>query len=420
MIATGLLFTTLGGLGAVIMVGTIILPIMMSLGISPLAAAGVMLVGISMGGSLNISNWQLYISVLNLSRSTVRNFALVMTALYFIVGLIFCFWSLRRSQLRRFLPVPEETRHPVRRIALLSPVIPLLLVLVLDWPIVPAFIAGLMFALLAANAEGEIALISMTVFFLNLWLLSLVAPVSIKTLMTLEMPITEAILWRMAAIALFLLWVIYALVNANKKQRSTRWKLAVLTPLVTLIFIHFLKWPAVSGFFAGLLLALVITVRYETLQTFTRSVLESFESVAPAVVLIIGIGMLLNSVSHANLRNALQPFLSALSPRNGFLFVIIFSLLTPLALYRGPLNLWGMGTGFATIMLTTGVLTPEAIMAVLISVGAMQGVCDPTNTHNVWIAAHTKVDTADILKLMAVYIWPMVVVALSIAAIMYY
>ncbi|MBN1900749.1 hypothetical protein JW926_05410, partial [Candidatus Sumerlaeota bacterium] len=45
MIACFLLFTTLGGLGAVIMVGTIILPIMMSLGIEPLVAGGILLIG---------------------------------------------------------------------------------------------------------------------------------------------------------------------------------------------------------------------------------------------------------------------------------------------------------------------------------------------------------------------------------------
>ncbi|MDZ7345025.1 MAG: citrate transporter, partial [candidate division KSB1 bacterium] len=186
------------------------------------------------------------------------------------------------------------------------------------------------------------------------------------------------------------------------------------------LLLHLLDWPATAGFFAGSLLALIITVRHDALQTFTKSVLESFETVAPAVMLIIGIGMLLNSVQHDQIKNALQPLLQALSPQSGILFVIIFTLLAPLSLYRGPLNIWGMGSGFATIMLTTGTLRPEAIMAMLMSVGAMQGVCDPTNTHNAWIASHNKVDTVDILKQMLIYIWPMVVVALTIAAVLYF
>ena len=175
-----------------------------------------------------------------------------------------------------------------------------------------------------------------------------------------------------------------------------------------------------SGFFIGALLSLVVTARRDTVQTFTKSVLESFESVAPAVILIIGIGMLLNSVNHPNIKDALQPFLQSMSPPNGFFFVVIFTLLAPLTLYRGPLNIWGMGTGIAAILLTTKAMTPEAIMAMLLSVGAMQSVCDPTNTANIWIANFARVDTVDILKRMIVYIWPMIVVALSIAAVMYF
>jgi hypothetical protein len=203
-------------------------------------------------------------------------------------------------------------------------------------------------------------------------------------------------------------------------KRSRRWRWALLTPFVALFVHHILHWPPLSGFFAGALLALVVTARRDTVQTFTKSVLESFESVAPAVILIFGIGMLLNSVKHDLIREALKPFLMALSPQSGIFFIIFFTLLAPLALYRGPLNLWGMGTGIAAILLTTGAMTAEAIMAMLIAVGAMQSVCDPTNTANVWIANFVKVDAIDILKQMLVYVWPMIIVALSIAAIVYF
>jgi len=443
MIATGVLFMTLGGLGAVIMVGTIILPIMMSLGIAPLTAAGVMLIGISMGGCLNISNWQLYISVLNVPLTQVQNFALVMAALHLAVGLIFCFWSLRRSQLRRFWPTPNESAPlqplPVRRLALLTPVVPLMLVLIpgllaiaqarfdlphrVDlpmWPIIPAFIAGLLFALLTANAEGEIALVSLTILFFNIWLSAKVMPANLQTHVGPETSVLKAIMGGAAAIILFLLWEVIAWIDAVRMKRSRRWRLALLTPFVALFLHHVLHWPPLSGFFIGALLALVVTARRDTVQTFTKSVLESFESVAPAAILIIGIGMLLNSVQHENIKNALQPFLTTLSPQNGLLFIIIFTLLAPLALFRGPLNIWGMGTGVAAILLTTNVMQPEAIMAMLIAVGAMQGVCDPTNTANVWIANFSRVDTVDILKRMIVYVWPMIIVALTIAALIYF
>ena len=55
-----MLFTTVGGLGAVIMLGTIVLPILASMGVREHIAAGILVLGISLGGLLNAGNWVMY------------------------------------------------------------------------------------------------------------------------------------------------------------------------------------------------------------------------------------------------------------------------------------------------------------------------------------------------------------------------
>lgn len=87
-------------------------------------------------------------------------------------------------------------------------------------------------------------------------------------------------------------------------------------------------------------------------------------------------------------------------------------ILSPLALYRGPLNLWGLGSGVAALMISAGILPPQAIMGALIATGNIQGVCDPTNTHNVWTAYFTNTDTTTILKKTLPYM--LIVVLLDI------
>ena len=96
------------------------------------------------------------------------------------------------------------------------------------------------------------------------------------------------------------------------------------------------------------------------------------------------------------------------------MYVIIFSIFAPLALYRGPLNIWGMGFGLGKLMAV--VMPAAAVMAALLSVGQIQGVCDPTNTHNVWIANHLGLEVNQILKRTMLYVWAGVVVALTIGA----
>ena len=64
-------------------------------------------------------------------------------------------------------------------------------------------------------------------------------------------------------------------------------------------------------------------------------------------------------------------------------------------------------------------LGATAVMAALMSVGQLQGVCDPTNTHNVWIANYVGTDVQQLLRRTIVYVWPAAVVGLVVAALLF-
>jgi hypothetical protein len=90
-----------------------------------------------------------------------------------------------------------------------------------------------------------------------------------------------------------------------------------------------------------------------------------------------------------------------------------------LALWRGPLNTWGLGYGVAGVLATSGQLPAAAITAMLISVGQVQGICDPTNTQNAWLAAELKVDVHTLLARTLPYAWALAFAGLIAGAIYY-
>jgi hypothetical protein len=98
------------------------------------------------------------------------------------------------------------------------------------------------------------------------------------------------------------------------------------------------------------------------------------------------------------IKTALEPLIKALPFSSPIFYVVFFGLLSPLALYRGPLNIFGMGIGLFTIMFGTHVLPPLALLAAIMCVAQVQNICDPTNTHNVWIANFTGVRVEDLTK----------------------
>lgn len=245
-------------------------------------------------------------------------------------------------------------------------------------------------------------------------------------------PLWRSILqWAFAAF--FLLVLILVLLDLRKRLR--RWQLqevtikwyAYLIPLVPLALILVFNVDILASFFIGFVYAVLVTLRPGSMSLTIQSMLQGAGAVLPAAMLMIGIGIMLTAVlgppgwsaAHGGaswpVSAALEPLFEMIVPKSPVGYVVLFSICAPLALYRGPLNIWGLGFGVAGILITAG-LSTAAVMAMLMTVGQVQGVCDPTNTHNVWLANEVRVDVQALLWRTLPYIWGMAIVGLIIAS----
>jgi len=269
-----LLFTTLGGLGAVIMVATIVFPILLALGAPGLTVGSLFLFGMSLGGIFNLTNWQLYKETLGLSTGTILSFAVPFAGVMAVATVVFAVVQLRPSQLRRYWAAPVEPARIafVPWYTLLTPIVPLLPVL------------GFGIYSLASKVENAF-----------------------------EFPIVTAMM----------IGIAYGMIAAPRPAQGR-------------------------------------------IQLLARSVIDGIAAVAPAVALMLGIGMLIKAVTHPAVLSQVQPRLAAVMPGTPVTYVIVFAILAPLALYRGPLNVYGMGFGLAKMMAAAPGLGPAAIMAALL------------------------------------------------------
>lgn len=326
-IVVAILFTVLGGLGAVSMVAIIVIPIFLSLGIPNIVAASLFLIGISLGGVLNLTNWQLYIDTLGLSQTAILGFALPFFGIFLLMLLVFLFVEVKRKGTNFLLAIEENVPFKeVPLLALLTPIIPVVLVF------------------------G------------------------------------------------------FAIYNLLAKPTNP------------------FEFPIITAFIIGLVygMACIAPQHKDPMNLLTKSIFEGVNMVTPAVVLMIGIGMILNAVTHPMVSSMLMPFFSIILPSGPITYVLFFAILAPLSLYRGPLNIWGLGSGMLGIMLAVRVLPPAAIMAALMSVGQIQGVGDPTNTFNVWIASFLNISVQDILKKTIVYMWILAIIGLILASVLFF
>lgn len=300
-------FTTLSGLGAVIMLGSLVLPILVSSGFTPIYAATLMLLGIGLGGMFNPANWKFYEDLLGLAQDQVKFYALRVAGVMLVVALFYLIFEGRRqSKVFAWAAINEEPEGPrVPLPALLTPIFPPFLMIAFGWPDIPAFMAAIVYGCL-------------------------------------------------------------------------------------------------------------VTQPRRLVSNITAAILEGLKDVGPVVALFIGLGMTLIATMDESAKAIMNPFLEQVLPSTPVGYVAFFTLLAPLALYRGPFNLYGLGAGFAALMAKSAVLPPIAVMTAFMSVGQMQSVCDPTNTANVWIGQFVQVSPEKILKHTLPYI--LVFIFLSLAA----
>lgn len=172
---------------------------------------------------------------------------------------------------------------------------------------------------------------------------------------------------------------------------------ALFTPILPIVLVFFLKWNPDTALILSIIITALIVRPMEIVQDLSSSVVEGIKDVAGVIGLMIGIGILLNAVSAPQSVELIKPVISFITPTNPIMYILIFTILSPLALYRGPLNMFGLGSGIAKILLLSGLSIPVVGMA-LKSTSMVQTVTDPTNTQNVIIAGFAKVDVNDILK----------------------
>ncbi|MCC6107304.1 MAG: transporter [Coriobacteriaceae bacterium] len=203
--------------------------------------------------------------------------------------------------------------------------------------------------------------------------------------------------------------IVYIVVNTRSSKKSAAWAakapaktdvnpVALIMPLVPIVLVFFLKWNAETALLISIIVTVLITKPKEAIQVLSSSVVEGIKDVAGVVGLMMGIGILLNGVSATQTSSLMQPIISAIVPSNPIVYVILFTILSPLALYRGPLNMYGLGSGLAKIMVAAGTLSASAVGMALRSTSVVQCVSDPTNTQNVIVADYANVDVNDILK----------------------
>jgi len=286
------LFASLQGLGGIIMVGSIVLPIMMTAGVPRTIAATLFLMSFALGYIFNIANWTFYTTFFGVAREQLVRYAIVLAAIDAAFLVAYAVVSFYR-------------------------------------------------------ARG------------------------------------------------YATWAVRAPEDSNSQRVPA---VALVTPLIPLLLFYALHLDAAVAFLVAALFGVLVTRPALAVQRLVAGAIRGLEDVAPAVLLFMGIGMLLVATTQPQFVAALRPLVAGDWLRSPVAYVMFFGVASPLVLFRGPLNPFGVGIAIFTVLLTAHVLPPVILVAAVMAVVQVQNVCDPTNTANVWVANFTGVPIQTITR----------------------
>jgi TRAP-type mannitol/chloroaromatic compound transport system permease large subunit len=246
----------------------------------------------------------------------------------------------------------------------------------------------------------------------------------------------KTIMVRLFPIAL-VVGIVYVLVETRRRRVRHTWAVqldrpkarvrrgdapwyALITPLVPIVLALGLAVPIVPSLLAGVVYALVTTTKWGELNSRAlRSLYKAFQVAAPPIALFVAIGMLLAAVKLPGAKNALTPIVSAISPSGAVWFVVVFVLLVPLCLFRGPLNVFGLGAGVAGVLVTGGIYPLPAVVGMMASYNQVFGVSDPTSTQTVWAAQYAGVRPERAMISTLPYTWVVALGGMVLTAVLY-
>lgn len=325
--AIAFVFLGMNGLGAIIMIGSIAIPIMISAGIKPVIAASLLLLGMQTGLSANAANYGTQIGIFG--GAVVSSFYIPALIISAIVTLVFILVNVKSNRERSAWAVPNsntinKAEAKVPAIALITPIIPIVII----------FIFKSLWGFGAAD-KGMVDAVGSSIF----------------------------------------------------------------------------------GFIVASVYAVLVTQPKQIVNIFSGAIVEGIQDIAGVIFLFIGIGMLVAAVTNPTVAAYLNPIIKHIVPSSKIGFLIFFTVLSPLALYRGPLNMFGMGAGIAALLVSLKILPIAVVAGAFVAVQYVQAVSDPTNSQNVWAADYANEETTSILKMTLPYTWIMSIAMLLLTII---
>lgn len=219
-----------------------------------------------------------------------------------------------------------------------------------------------------------------------------------------------AMLVQMAAV------VIFILINAKAIENGTPYEVGdpnerpasvpevpiwtYVLPVVPVALSIVFQWDSVPALFLAVIIAFFGTGYMKTYKGFVSILNSTAKTAIGDIGSLIIMLLVLRFFQHAavTVMADFGPALTAVVPNNEFILALAVCILAPLALFRGPLELYGAGSAVISILMGMGVFNSWFLFAMLV-VPSMTCISScVTQSWNMWAVEYNELEPKTFLK----------------------
>ena len=184
--------------------------------------------------------------------------------------------------------------------------------------------------------------------------------------------------------------------------------IALITPVLPVILAIAFKWQPIPAFIVSSFYALFVCGKIKSYKECEKVISKTFYDGVVDVASLLGFLFILPMFNKVAGFNSVffQSILGGIMPSSTLLLCILFAVIAPLGLFRGPLTVFGAGAATLGILNGMGIFPAELLFPLIyIPTITMNISCCPTQSWNLWAINYSKTTTKDFLRSGVLWGW---------------
>ncbi|MBZ5978694.1 MAG: gluconate:proton symporter [Leuconostoc gelidum] len=194
--------------------------------------------------------------------------------------------------------------------------------------------------------------------------------------------------------------------NSQVEFKKTH-PITFIVPVIPVALNMFFHWDAIPALLLATIIALFLTGQmksYTGLVAFiNKTVSQAINDISGLIIFLMALVMFAGAAT-VNVPH-FKGIIEVILPHSPLVLAIAVGILAPLALFRGPLHVWGAGAATAAVLAATGTFPPIFLLPLLYTASIMAVSIDLTQSWNTWALTYSKLETKEYLKMGIPVMW---------------